>query len=101
MAAAEDRLEGQDVGVLKVGGYAGASRSRFVFTNPELLDSLDKTELAAEHSVLLRVAASFDKKGNRFGAGGKLIPNLLEGIGVGFDQLGDVTFDEGKGGEGG
>ena len=101
VAAAEDRLQGQDVGVLKVSGYAGASRSRFVFTNPELLDSLDKEELAAEHSILLRVAAAFDKKGNRFGAGGKLIPNLLDGIGVGFDQLGDVTFDEGKGGEGG
>ena len=99
--AAEQRLEGQDVGVIKVGGYTGASRARFVFTNPELLDSLDKTDLAAEHAVLLRVSAAFDKKGNRFGAGGKLLPNLLDGIGVPFQQLGDVTFDEGKGGEGG
>ena len=100
-AAAEERLDGQDVGLIKVGGYPGASRQRFVFTNPELLDSLDESDLTAEHAVLLRVSAAFDKKGNVFGAGGKLLPNLLEGIGVDFDQLGDVTFDEGKAGEGG
>ena len=101
VAAAEERLEGQDVGLVKVGGYAGASRQRFVFTNPELLDSLDVSDLAAEHAVLLCISAPFDKKGNRFGAGGKLLPNLLEGIGVSFDQLGDVIFEEGKGGQGG
>ena len=100
-AAAEARLDGQDVGLVKIGGYTGASRQRFVFTNPELLDSLDESDLAAEHAVLLRVSAAFDKKGNRFGAGGKLLPNLLEGIGVNFEQLGDVLFEEGKGGEGG
>ena len=101
VASAEKRLEGQDVGVVKVGGYAGASRQRFVFTNPELLDSLDESDLVAENAVLLRVSVAFDKKGNQFGAGGKKLPNLLEGIGVDFEQLGDVTFDEGKGGEGG
>jgi RNA-binding protein YlmH len=100
-AAAEKRLEGQDVGLIKVGGYPNASRQRFVFTNPELLDSLDESDLAAEHAVLLRVSVAFDKKGNQFGAGGKKLPNLLDGIGVDFEQLGDVTFDEGKGGEGG
>ena len=101
VAATEQRLEGQDVGVVKVGGYAGASRSRFVFTNPELLDTLDEAGLATEHAVLLRISAAFDKKGNRFGAGGKLLPNLLDGIGIDFEQLGDVSFDEGKGGQGG
>ena len=100
-AAAEKRLAGQDVGLVKIGGYDGASRQRLVFTNPELLDSLDEADLVAEHAVLLRVTAAFDKKGNQFGAGGKLIPNLLEGIGVNFEQLGDVTFDDGKSGEGG
>lgn len=99
--AAEQRLNGQDVGLVKIGGYAGASRQRLVFTNPELLDSLDESDLASEHAVLLRIAVAFDKKGNQFGAGGKLLPNLLDNIGVDFDQLGDVTFDEGKAGEGG
>jgi hypothetical protein len=61
-----------DLGFVKVGGYAAASRSRFVFTNPELLDSID----AAEHAVLLRATAQWGKDGNRFGKGGQLIPNL-------------------------
>jgi hypothetical protein len=50
---------------------------------------------------MLRVSASFDKSGNKFGASGSKIPNLLAGIGVNFDQLGDVLYDEGSGGNGG
>ena len=85
----EDRA---DLGFVAVGGYSAASRSRFVFTNPELVDSID----SSEHAVILRVTASFDKSGNRFGKGGQLIPNLLLGIGVEFSQLGDVRYDEEK-----
>lgn len=85
----EDRA---DLGFVNVGGYPAASRSRFVFTNPELLDSID----TSEHAVILRVTASFDKSGNRFGKGGQLLPNLLLGIGVEFSQLGDVRYDEEK-----
>ena len=47
VTAAAERLEGQDVGLVRIGGYVGASRQRFVFTNPELLDSLDEDALAA------------------------------------------------------
>ncbi|KAJ1474808.1 hypothetical protein T484DRAFT_1969746, partial [Baffinella frigidus] len=79
-----------DLGFVKVGGYAAASRSRFVFTNPELLDSID----AAEHFVMLRATAIWGKDGNRFGKGGQLIPNLLAGIGVEFSTIGDVQYDE-------
>jgi len=85
----EDRA---DLGFVKVGGYTAASRSRFVFTNPELVDLID----TSEHAVLLCATASFDKSGNRFGKGGQLIPNLLLGIGVEFGQVGDVRYDEAK-----
>lgn len=91
VAAAERLFEDRaDVGFIKVGGYTAAARARFVLTNPELVDSIDVSELA----VLLRAKASFDKSGNRFGKGGQLIPNLLLGIGVEFSQVGDVRYDE-------
>eukprot|EP00961_Rhodomonas_salina_P104756 1409994-Rhodomonas_salina.2 len=92
LVAAAESLFGDraDLGFVKVGGYATASRSRFVFTNPELKDLVD----TSEHAVLLRATASFDKSGNRFGKGGQLIPNLLQGIGVEFSQVGDVLYDE-------
>lgn len=94
VADAETRFDelGFD-GFLKVGGYAGAERRRFVFTNPELLDTMDSTQVCSEHAVLLRVEAAFDKAGNAFGSAGKNLPNLLANIGVEFDQLGDVLID--------
>ena len=102
VTAAVERFEGRaDVGYAKVGS-SSASRARLVFTNPELLDSLGSAaDLAAEYAVVLRVSAAFDKSGNKFGAGGSKLPNMLAGIGVEFDQLGDVLFDEGSGGNGG
>jgi RNA-binding protein YlmH len=94
VAAAEARFEGlADVGFLKVGGYPGAAKRRFVFTNAELLDSMDSAQVCSEYAVLLRVEAAFDKAGNVFGSAGKNIPNLLSGIGIDFDQLGDVLID--------
>lgn len=91
----ESALDGRsDIGFVKIGGYGAASRARFVFTNPELIDSLDVSALDAEHAVMVRVDAAFDKAGNKLGSGGKLLPNLLAGIGVDFEQLGDVLFDE-------
>ena len=94
VAAAETKFDGRaDVGFFKVGGFPGAKRRRFIFTNPELLDSMTQTEVCTEHSVLLRVEAAFDKSGNKFGNAGKNIPNLLAGIGVEFDQIGDVLID--------
>ena len=71
-AAATTLLQDRaDIGFVKVGGYASASRVRFVFTNPELLESLGTADdLAAEHTVTLSVSVAFDKAGNRLGAGG-------------------------------
>jgi len=94
-AAFEDRA---DLACAQVGGYAAASRARLVFTNPELVDSLGTAaDLAAEHAVLLRVSAAYDKSGNKFGVAGTKLPNLLAGIGVEFEDLGDVLYDEGSG----
>merc|ERR1712046_469056 len=100
VTAAESRFKDRaDIGVLKVGGYSSAARARFVLTNPGLLDSMGTAdELAAEYAVLLRLSASFDKSGNKFGTAGRKIPNLLAEIGIGFDQVGDILFDEGSGG---
>lgn len=90
VAALESKFDGRgDVGFFKIGGFPGAKRRRFVFTNPELLDSMTQREVCEEHSVLLRIEAAGDK----FGKAGKNIPNLLAGIGVDFDQLGDVLID--------
>ena len=90
VAALESKFDGRgDVGFFKIGGFPGAKERQFVFTNPELLDSMTQREVCEEHSVLLRIEAAGDK----FGKAGKNIPNLLAGIGVEFDQLGDVLID--------
>tara|TARA_B110001452_G_C15090133_1_gene380364 strand:+ start:88 stop:759 length:672 start_codon:yes stop_codon:yes gene_type:complete len=97
-AAFEDRA---DLAYAKVGGYGAAARARLVFTNPELIDSLGTVvDLAAEHAVLLRVSAAYDKAGNKFGVAGTKLPNLLAGIGVEFEDLGDVMYEGGGGNQG-
>ena len=102
VAAATTAFEGRaDFAYATVGGYPSATRARLVFTNPELVDSLGTADaLAAEHTVLLRVTAAYDKSGNKFGVGGAKLPNLLAGIGVAFEELGDVLYDEGSKGNG-
>ena len=102
VAAAATAFEGRaDLAYATVGGYPSAARARLVFTNPELVDSLGTADdLAAEHTVLLRVTAAYDKSGNKFGVGGAKLPNLLSGIGVAFEELGDVLYDEGSKGNG-
>ena len=82
----QERFKGRaDVGCAKIGSTS-ASRARLAFTNPELLDSLGSAaDFAAEYAVVLRVSAAFDKSGNKFGAGGSKLPNMLAGIGVEFD----------------
>ena len=102
VAAAATAFEGRaDLAYATVGGYPSAARARLVFTNPEILDSLGTADdLAAEHTVLLRVTAAYDKSGNKFGVGGAKLPNLLSGIGVAFEELGDVLYDEGSKGNG-
>ena len=102
VAAAATAFEGRaDLAYATVGGYPTAARARLVFTHPELVDSLGTADdLAGEHTVLLRVTAAYDKSGNKFGVGGAKLPNLLAGIGVAFEDLGDVLYDEGSKGNG-
>lgn len=70
-----------DVSARRLGGYAGAHRSLFVLTHPELADAVD----AAAHVALYRIDAGP-------GVAEALVP-ALAAIGLGLDQLGDIRLN--------
>mmetsp|Transcript_29098 Transcript_29098/g.35448 ORF Transcript_29098/g.35448 Transcript_29098/m.35448 type:complete len:235 (+) Transcript_29098:104-808(+) len=81
----EERLGNRaDCAALRAGGYPGSSRCRFVFTNPEL--GLDADAASAEFVAVLRVSNADLRNSDP-------IPNVLESIGVGLDDVGDIVFD--------
>ena len=85
----EERLQNRaDVSCIRVGGRgAESSRSRFVFSNPEL--GIDAAAAEAEHCAVVLVK---NAKTNS-----DPWPNILSRIGVDLDDVGDVVVVEGAG----
>jgi len=87
----EERLQNRaDVSCIRVGGRGAevqSSRSRFVFSNPEL--GIDAAAAEAEHCAVVLVK---NAKTNS-----DPWPNILSRIGVDLDDVGDVVVVEGAG----
>jgi len=91
----EDRFEKRaDVKYIKVGGFPGSSRTRFVMTNPDL--ELDQEENDAEHCVTLCIdhisSAQIPQSSSRL----KPWPGIVMGIGVDLHNVGDVILEDGN-----
>lgn len=75
-----------DVACVRIGGYPGARRARLALTRGELIEASGKEELEhGEHAVLLFVSADLGSSDP--------LPNVLDNIGITFDQVGDVRVD--------
>ena len=79
-----------DVAIVGAGGRDGAARRRLVMTRPEIVDAEGEAAIAAAHATLLAVSADL--------GGSDPIPNVLVGIGIALDDVGDVLVSE-DGGE--
>ena len=91
----EERLQNRaDVSCIRVGGRGAghgdkSSRSRFVFSNPEL--GIDAAAAEAEHCAVVLV------KNAKTNSVNDPWPNILSRIGVDLDDVGDVVVVEGIG----
>lgn len=74
-----------DVGWVRVGGYDGAARGRFVFTHPDILDATGSEAIKADHAVLLCITSNNLRTADP-------LPNILQRIGVGLAQIGDIIL---------
>ena len=75
-----------DVAIVGAGGRDGAARRRLVMTRPEIVDAEGEAAIAAAHATLLAVSADL--------GGSDPIPNVLIGIGIALDNVGDVLVSE-------